>query len=177
MVALDGLDTSLGSSTNRVKGRTIYASISAAPSSLCTIDHWIAYNSWHDWNSRLSQCRNHLLRPIPAPIGTRWCPLLERPGHRHWYHDIPLIAHLLEVLVWTIVFAFCGEFTQLATAFYHSAMNYRTLGYGDVIMSSSWKIFGPLEAADGMLMFGVSTAMIFAVIQGLIQIRFPDVRT
>lgn len=88
-----------------------------------------------------------------------------------------LIAHLLEVLLWAMIFAFCGEFTQLTTAFYHSAMNYTTLGYGDVIMSPSWKIFGPLEAADGMLMFGVSTAMIFAVIQVLIQIRFPDVRT
>ena len=88
-----------------------------------------------------------------------------------------LIAHLLESITLGNDFRICGEFTQLATAFYHSAMNYTTLGYGDVIMSPSWKIFGPLEAADGMLMFGVSTAMIFAVIQVLIQIRFPDVRT
>jgi hypothetical protein len=76
-----------------------------------------------------------------------------------------------------MVFDFCGEFTQFATAFYHSSMNYTTLGYGDVVMSASWKLFGPLEAANGMLMFGVSTAMIFAVIQGLIQIRFRDAGT
>jgi hypothetical protein len=30
---------------------------------------------------------------------------------------------------------------------------------------------GPLEAADGMLMFGVTTAMIFAVIQRLVQAK------
>jgi len=88
-----------------------------------------------------------------------------------------LIAHLLEMLIWAMVFDFCGEFTQFATAFYHSSMNYTTLGYGDVVMSASWKLFGPLEAANGMLMFGVSTAMIFAVIQGLIQIRFRDAET
>jgi hypothetical protein len=53
-------------------------------------------------------------------------------------------------------------------------MNYTTLGYGDVVMSQSWKLFGPLEAVDGVLMFGISTAMIFAVIQLLVQIRFQD---
>jgi hypothetical protein len=31
---------------------------------------------------------------------------------------------------------------------------------------------GPLEASDGMLMFGISTAIIFAVVQRLMQVRF-----
>jgi hypothetical protein len=43
-------------------------------------------------------------------------------------------------------------------------------------MTPSWRLLGPLEAANGMLMFGVSTAMIFAVIQRLIQARFLDLR-
>jgi hypothetical protein len=87
---------------------------------------------------------------------------------------LALTAHLVEITIWAMVFAFCGEFAQLGAAFYHSAMNYTTLGYGDVVMSVSWKLFGPLEAADGMLMFGVSTGMIFAVIQRLIETRFHD---
>jgi hypothetical protein len=37
-------------------------------------------------------------------------------------------------------------------------------------------LLGPLEAANGMLMFGVSTAIIFSVIQRLIHIRFVDLR-
>ena len=53
----------------------------------------------------------------------------------------------------------------------HSAVNYTTLGYGDLIMTPSWKLLGPMEAADGMLMFGVSTAILFAVIQRLIETR------
>ena len=55
-------------------------------------------------------------------------------------------------------------------------MNYTTLGYGDVVMTPSWRLLGPLEAADGMLMFGVSTAVIFAVIQRLLLMRFVDLR-
>jgi hypothetical protein len=43
-------------------------------------------------------------------------------------------------------------------------------------MTPSWRLLGPLEAANGMLMFGVSTAIIFAVMQRLIEARFVDLR-
>jgi hypothetical protein len=90
---------------------------------------------------------------------------------------LAFVAHLIEIALWAALFVICGEFNDFAAAFYHSAVNYSTLGYGDVIMSPSWKLLGPLEAADGALMFGVSTAMIFAVIQRLILTRFADLRT
>ena len=86
------------------------------------------------------------------------------------------VAHVIEVAVWALLFMICGEFREFGFAYYHSAVNYSTLGYGDVIMSPSWKLLGPLEAADGSLMFGVSTAMIFSVILRLIQTRFGDLR-
>ncbi len=85
---------------------------------------------------------------------------------------LALAGHLVEMGVWALVFDRCGEFSDFAAAFYHSAVNYTTLGYGDVVMSARWKLLGPLEASDGMLMFGISTAMIFAVIQRLLQSRF-----
>jgi len=75
-----------------------------------------------------------------------------------------------------VLFVICGEFSTFEIAYYHSAVNYTTLGYGDVIMSPEWRLLGPLEAANGVLMFGVSTALIFALIQRLLQTRFKDVR-
>src|SRR5580704_5068881 len=84
------------------------------------------------------------------------------------------VAHLIEMALWAAVFVMCGEFSDFATAFYHSAINYTSLGYGDIIMSPSWKLLAPLETADGMLLFGVSTAMIFAVIQRLVEARFGE---
>jgi Ion channel len=89
---------------------------------------------------------------------------------------LALLAHLIEIGAWAVLFVLLGEFGAVGTAFYHSAMNYSTLGYGDIVMSSAWRMLGPLEATNGLLMFGVSTAMIFAVIHGLVQIRFPDLR-
>jgi len=89
---------------------------------------------------------------------------------------LALAAHLVEIGVWAAVFVACGEFHNLAFAYYHSAGNYTTLGYGDLIMSPKWRLLGPLEAADGILMFGVSTAMIFTLILRLTQARFMDLR-
>jgi Ion channel len=89
---------------------------------------------------------------------------------------VALIAHLVDIGLWAILFVICGEFSELGTAYYHSAANYTTLGYGDVTVTPAWRMLGPLEAANGMLMFGVSTAIIFAVIQGMVQARFSDLR-
>jgi hypothetical protein len=87
-----------------------------------------------------------------------------------------LAAHLAEIALWAVLFMRLGEFSAFGTAYYHSAVNYTTLGYGDMIMSPSWKLLGPLEAADGMLMFGVSIAIVFAVIQRLAETRFVDLK-
>jgi hypothetical protein len=105
-------------------------------------------------------------------------------GTSFWYDFVmvsitiafTLVAHLIEIALWAVLLELCGEFPQFGTAFYHSAGNYTSLGYGDLLMSPSWRLLGPLEAANGMLMFGVSTALIFAVIQWLIQARFADLR-
>jgi Ion channel len=86
------------------------------------------------------------------------------------------LAHGVEVALWGALFIICGEFQDFGTAFYHSAVNYTSLGYGDVLMSASWRLLGPLETANGTLLFGISTAMIFAVMLWLIQVRFADLK-
>ena len=78
--------------------------------------------------------------------------------------------------MWALLFMICGEFSAFGNAFNHSAVSYTTLGNDNVIMSPSWRLLGSLAAADGMLMFGVSTAMIFTVIQRLVETRYVDLR-
>jgi hypothetical protein len=89
---------------------------------------------------------------------------------------LSLVAHLIEIALWAAVFMIWGEFHEFGIAYYHSAVNYTTLGYGDLIMSPKWRLLGPLEAANGILMFGVSTAMIFTLILRLTEARFVDLR-
>src|SRR5271170_6558771 len=89
---------------------------------------------------------------------------------------VSLVAHLIEIALWAAVFMICGEFHEFSMAYYHSAVTYTTLGYGDLIMSPKWRLLAPMEAANGILMFGVSTAMIFTLILRLTQARFVDLR-
>jgi len=107
---------------------------------------------------------------------------LKRTGVWFWW-DVTIVsvaivlagaAHLVEVFIWAVVFVLCGQFGQLSAAFYSSAMLYTSLGTGDVAMSSSWKLLGPFETADGMMAFAVSTAIVISVGQSMVRKKFPD---
>jgi hypothetical protein len=67
----------------------------------------------------------------------------------HFWRDVLIItgatlaalaAHVVAIGMWALVFSFCGEFSQLARAVYHSGMNYTTLGDSEKVMSGSWKL-------------------------------------
>jgi hypothetical protein len=88
---------------------------------------------------------------------------------------ILLAAHLVEVGLWGAVLMVCGEFRSFDLACYHSAVNYTTLGYGDIVMSARWRLMGPLESLDGMLLIGISTAALFTVIQRVTRTADPKV--
>ena len=72
-------------------------------------------------------------------------------------------GHLLQITLWAGVFLWVGEFDEFAKAFYHSTVNFSSLGYGDIVMGDSWRLLGALEATCGILMFGISTGVGFAV--------------
>jgi len=82
-----------------------------------------------------------------------------------------VLVHLVNIALWALLFCLCGEFAGFETAYYHSAVNYSSLGYGDIVMSIRWRLLGPLEAIDGIVMFGISTALIFALMMRLIEQR------
>ena len=90
--------------------------------------------------------------------------------------SVAFVAHLVEIGLWAVLFVLCDEFPELGTAYYHSAVNYTTLGYGDLLLTPAWRLLGPLEATNGALMFGLSAAMVFAVVQRLVLARFEDLR-
>src|SRR5262249_30243940 len=81
---------------------------------------------------------------------------------------ITAVMHLVEIALWAIAILLCGEMATFEAAFYLSAENYTAFGYGDVVLSGRWRLLGPLEAINGLLLFGLSTAVMFAVLDRLI---------
>jgi len=86
---------------------------------------------------------------------------------------LALVGHLVEIVLWGFTLEASGAVADIGAAIYSSAGSYTTSG-SDIALPPQWKLLGPFEAVDGMLMFGVSTAFIFAVVNRLIHARFDD---
>ena len=84
---------------------------------------------------------------------------------------ITAVAHLTQIAFWAVAFLLCGQASTLEAAFYFSAQNFTALGYGDVLPSERWRLLGPLEAINGLLFFGLSAAVLFAIMSNLISER------
>lgn len=76
-----------------------------------------------------------------------------------------VIGNLGQIAIWAWLFTLLKEFQHFDLAFYHSAVNFGSLGYGDIVMSDKHKLLGALEAINGVLMIGVSTAALMTTFQ------------
>jgi hypothetical protein len=85
-----------------------------------------------------------------------------------------MLGNFIQIVIWGVLFIGLGEFSELYEAVYHSAVNFTSLGYGDVVMSARWKLMGPLEAANGVLMFGMTSAALMVILQQLIKGQFEE---
>jgi hypothetical protein len=84
---------------------------------------------------------------------------------------VTALVHLIQIALWALAILMLGEASTFGEAFYCSAQNYTALGYGDFILSGQWRLLGPLEAINGLLLFGLSTALMFAILSRLITTR------
>lgn len=75
------------------------------------------------------------------------------------------ITHVIEASAWGMFFWRSGLSPSFTEGVYFSAASITSLGYGDVLLPSPWRMLGPLVAISGALMFGCSTAFLFLVLQ------------
>ena len=81
-----------------------------------------------------------------------------------------MFGTLVQIVLWGGLFLWLGEFEQAYDAIYHSAVNFTSLGYGDIVMSRERRLLGPLEAVNGVLMLGMSAATLMAIVQHMITL-------
>ncbi|MEM0942407.1 MAG: ion channel [Pseudomonadota bacterium] len=74
-----------------------------------------------------------------------------------------MAAHGLSVWVWALAFLWLDIFHELEPALYFSVVAFTTLGFGDVLLPQEWRLLAGLSAANGLLIFGVSTAFLVEV--------------
>ena len=77
---------------------------------------------------------------------------------------IMFVACLFEAAAWAAVFAVVGAIDGFEPALYFLMVTYTTLGYGDVVLEEQWRLLGSFEAANGIIMFGWTTALIVTAV-------------
>jgi hypothetical protein len=105
------------------------------------------------------------------PISHGWARQTRLLG---WIVLLLFLGHVLQFATWAALFVYIGEFSDYETAFYHSAVNFTSLGYGDIVMSERWRLLGAFDAANGVLMFGLSAGAILSVMTWLLNAPKPD---
>jgi hypothetical protein len=84
---------------------------------------------------------------------------------------ILMLLHVVENCIWAGFYYWSGVLESYETALYFSFSTYTTIGYGDVLLPQHWRLLGALEGISGVLLCGLSTAFLFAVVNALFQFR------
>lgn len=80
-----------------------------------------------------------------------------------------LAALTAGVWVWAAIFMLYDLFDSLEPALYFAVVTFTTLGYGDVTLPPDWRLLSGICAANGLLLFGLSTAFLVEFLRKLIQ--------
>ena len=90
-----------------------------------------------------------------------------RRSRRSWASP-PLLAtalHGIEAATWATAYRLLGALPDNKSAMLYSLSAMTTYGHAGLFLEARWQLMGPLEALNGLLLFGLTTAFLFAVIQ------------
>ena len=73
--------------------------------------------------------------------------------------------HAIESGLWALSFVILGALPDFRSAMLYSLNAMTSYGHVNLFLSSRWQLLGALEALNGMLLFGLTTAFLFAIIQ------------
>jgi hypothetical protein len=79
--------------------------------------------------------------------------------------SVLMIGNVVQVTFWAWLYGLLGAFQDFETAMYFSGVTFTSLGYGDVVLEGRVRLLAPLQAANGLMMYGITTALFFAIVQ------------
>ena len=87
-----------------------------------------------------------------------------------------ILLHVLEAFLWALLFMVLparGGLDSFREALYFSMVTFTTLGYGDITLNADWRLLAGVEGMVGIVVFGLTTALLFAVIQKSWHVSHP----
>jgi hypothetical protein len=80
------------------------------------------------------------------------------------------VLHGVEAFLWAATYLLIGAMGSQRDAILYSLDSLTTRGSSGLFLDPEWQLMGALESADGMLLFGISTAFVFTVIQYIVRL-------
>jgi MFS superfamily sulfate permease-like transporter len=90
--------------------------------------------------------------------------------------SLATILHALEAAVWAAAFILLRALPDMKAAMLYSVSALTTYGHASTLLAARWEMLGALEALNGMLLFGLTTAFLFAMIQEIRSLGSRDRR-
>jgi hypothetical protein len=79
-----------------------------------------------------------------------------------------VFLHAIEITVWAAAYRVLvpdGQLPSFETALYFSFVTFTTLGYGDITLGEGWRLLSGIQALNGILLVGWTTALLFGLVQ------------
>lgn len=77
------------------------------------------------------------------------------------------LLHGIEGAIWAVAYRFLSALPDNRSAMLYSLSAMTTFGHANLFLENRWQLMGALEALDGMLLFGLTTAFLFAIMQSV----------
>jgi MFS superfamily sulfate permease-like transporter len=75
------------------------------------------------------------------------------------------VLHGIEAATWASAYLLLGALPDTKSAMLYSLSAMTSYGHANLFLEEQWQLMGALEALNGMLLFGLTTAFLFAMIQ------------
>jgi voltage-gated potassium channel len=85
-----------------------------------------------------------------------------------------MVLHMVEAGIWAAFYYTRELFQDFETSLYFSLGSYAAIGYGDVLLPQRWRLVGAIEGVCGVLLCGISTAFLFAVMNATFKSRMQQ---
>ena len=75
--------------------------------------------------------------------------------------------HGLEAAAWGVVYLWLGALPDAKSAMLYSLSAMTTYGHAGLYLEPHWQMMGAIEALNGVVLFGLTTAVLFSIVENV----------
>jgi hypothetical protein len=123
---------------------------------LTVVVHVLCLGLIHQWAVRICRCAVRRSRISAVFVMVTGATTL-----------LATCLHGLEAIIWAAAFRFLNALPDNSSAILYSLSAITSYGHANLVLESHWQLMGALEALNGWLLFGLTTAFLFGIIERL----------